>query len=417
MHPDLPKPRYILVADSNILFTANEAEVLPCNLKQELAELATLGVNRVIIPRIVVQEIAAIKVNAALKTQAQIKRGLETLSKLTGAMRPTIDSPSLTRWRIQRRLLRFFSSSGCEIHPIPYSSMNWSKLVQDAIWRNPPFTSAGGGEKGFKDYLVLQTVLDICRRWDQKVALVSADTLLTDTAGAARSNVPNLTCFSSMEGLKSHLKLLQERQSEEFIREMSATAPRVFYSHGSDACVFTKYKVMKFMRERIGSPLREEPRLPSEVVSTFSIHEPGAIEWRHLGFERIRIAETSFSFRDGDRFHWITYVEVAQPYSLTVRQASWIPRLYAKISTFSVQWSALVDTEAHFSETRREAFGFSPPETVVVDSAIAERFSFPNAGVRFDDSVREDDGPIDISVMEVVAGEVAPARERSGGSL
>jgi hypothetical protein len=66
--------------------------------------------------------------------------------------------------------------------------IDWPALIDNAVWRLPPFSPFGTEpkqttEKGFKDALILETLLAFQKdAQDREIVFVCADALLSDSA-------------------------------------------------------------------------------------------------------------------------------------------------------------------------------------------------------------------------------------------
>lgn len=85
--------------------------------------------------------------------------------------------------------------------------IDWSRLISDAAYRNPPFKK-GDTEKGFRDAVIVEEFLQIVASSPTspsicRIALVTADDLLRSAAADRSYGHENVRMFASLEDLKA----------------------------------------------------------------------------------------------------------------------------------------------------------------------------------------------------------------------
>src|SRR5204863_9201097 len=111
------------------------------------------------------------------------------------------------------------------VAPVPYDKIDWAKLYADAVWRRPPFVfdpKKAETEKGFRDALILETVVDVVVTDARNVNLVfiCADQLLRRTADQSLSRDDRFSAYENVAGFSSYVKLTREQLDNEFIKQI-----------------------------------------------------------------------------------------------------------------------------------------------------------------------------------------------------
>lgn len=152
-------PPYALFVDSSCLSTPNEVEVVNPSFEGLFNELRSKCDVELAIPDIVAREILNKKLHdceACLKeTGSNVKR----IAKLTVSEPVQLPSINDLQLMLKARFDRWAESLGASITPVP-ADIDWTALIEKAVSRKPPFSPRDEkGEKGFKDALILETLL------------------------------------------------------------------------------------------------------------------------------------------------------------------------------------------------------------------------------------------------------------------
>ena len=122
-------------------------------------------------------------------------------------------------------------------------------LAQKAIWREPPFTfdpKDKDNEKGFRDALILETVVAICKTSstaDQTVIFLCNDFLLRTSAEARLKGDKKFLAFEFILDFQPYIQLTQQQLTDKFVKSIQAHARTKFFAPNDNNCLFTKEKL------------------------------------------------------------------------------------------------------------------------------------------------------------------------------
>jgi hypothetical protein len=249
-------------------------------------------------------------------------------------------------------------------------------LIDNAIWRRPPFspfrTEANQTtEKGFKDALILETLLAFQKdAQDREIVFVCADALLSDSATSRLSTLPKFRVVKSLEEFGSYVDLLRNKRSEEFSEAILSKIGSVFYSEHDSNSLWFKFDVLEQVHKAMGVRLSGyfgdiyEPRPPTYLQSAFyQLRNLETLPKPLLPVteEFPSIGETTFvSAGDDGFFHWQTEVELRQIFGsksavgLYYFSGERLRKLVAR-----VKWKCKISKEREFTDAMVENVEFA----------------------------------------------------------
>ena len=243
----------------------------------------------------------------------------------------------------------------------------WSRVVEDAIWRVPPFEHSEDSkhEKGFRDRVVLESVLQSCSILTNETVFLSEDGLLK-TAILSR-NLKNLLIVPRLEDFTSRVRLLKEKAETEWVEAFFAEATRAFYAKDKLDCLYSKEKIHERIAERF------EDLQPPPAEPLLSILEPQT--WEKQTEERITLGTTQFEKRDGERILWKTDVMSAAAFS----GKAFLDTLQEKIriSTFAVNWTSQANLEGEVKDTKFESVALKTREMISDNNENRTKWALP----------------------------------------
>src|SRR5712692_7571287 len=168
---------YSVIADTNALYSRNSSELVSGGFEAALTELRKLATLQLYIPDVVIGELAYQKFEAAAAAIAAVEKNLTLLAEIGVAKRPTLCSVEQAKKRIKRRYVAWCRAVNAHRIVPKVQQAAWSKIVEDAIWRIPPFERSEGKkqEKGFRDRVVLEAVVQLCSKTANESILLSED--------------------------------------------------------------------------------------------------------------------------------------------------------------------------------------------------------------------------------------------------
>jgi hypothetical protein len=176
---------------------------------------------------------------------------------------------------IQRQLLDL----GIETARVDPVLTNWTRIMEDAAFRRPPFES-GKTEKGFRDSLVLEAFDQVratapvdpnsCR-----VVLVSGDALLLESARARFQESANIRLVASVDELRGLINTLVSAVDEDYVNALTPKAQKMFFTQQDTTTLYYSKDVPLSVRERFQGDIGELPNGADSVsLGGATIHPP-----------------------------------------------------------------------------------------------------------------------------------------------
>jgi len=244
----------------------------------------------------------------------------------------------------------------------------WSKFVEDAIWRIPPFEHSEDSkhEKGFRDRVVLETVVQLCSNSTAETILLSGDGLLSKAVEGC--GIKHLTVVPRLEDFSSRVRLLKETAEKEWVDGLFAEAECVFYSEDNPECLYWREKI----HEQINTRVSDLTPPPSQSGLT-AIFEPKT--WDRQSEEMITLGTTQFEKVDKGRYEWKTELTSAAAFSGKGMLDDLQERI--RISTFAARWSSLVTETAEIKDVKFKGISLTDKQMVPDTTDTRSQWSLP----------------------------------------
>lgn len=237
---------FTIVPDSNVLYPKEQTRLVGETFLSALSECAEHAKLRLLIPEVVRGERLFRLVRLAKASLENAKKNFDNLKTVSDSVMPPLPTIATLRTEIEKRFDKWVAEIGAEIVPTPCEQIDWSRVVTDAVWRQPPFSDGENTEKGFRDCLILETLAGlITPEAAEQVIFISGDQLLRETA-IARFDSRAFAAYESMEAFHSFLTVTRTRMEEarkQFVQSVIQSAPATFYSADNPRCVYTFYRI------------------------------------------------------------------------------------------------------------------------------------------------------------------------------
>lgn len=266
-----PSP-HIMIVDTNILWNKDKGPPVNPDFDTFWKEHKSLVKLELVIPEVVRGEILFQQTSSALKALDKVSDNIKEISSITASTHRHRLTKETIEKQIAAKLDKWIKSKRASIAKIPLTSIDWMKLCDNAIWRRPPFTldpKNPDTEKGFRDALILETVLDLARRESRQVNIVFVcnDFLLRTTAENRLSADNRCLFYEKLPDFSSYIRLTKEKLTKEFITTILNRAKEKFYSPGDSTCLFyrdkLKDKIALDYRDKFENPEDSAPSLLS----------------------------------------------------------------------------------------------------------------------------------------------------------
>jgi hypothetical protein len=219
------------------------------------------------------------------------------------------------RLAIEAKFSQWANECGASIIETPTQSIDWGRLIDDAIHREPPFEpatddpKAENKEKGFKDALVLETAVHIeTAHADASIVLITKDDLLKQ---AALKRLKSRLVFESLSKFESHLAQLHDEASEAFALQLAEAAKQA-WDTSKASNLFDGLQIKERFQKEFAANLANPPRRNSQRKLEFSSHHNQGNVRIPLGDEAVIISSPEYVSENCGRWNWRTEVEMTQ---------------------------------------------------------------------------------------------------------
>lgn len=374
--PNLP---FIVVADTNALFPKDPTKLVSDKFLAKWDDCAKLANLRFLIPEIVRSERLYQLASGAKDSLANAAKNFDSLAKVSGVSTVSLPSIDAIKAGIESRFAEWAKAKAVEIVPLPYGTISWPKVVNDAIWRNAPFSPAREGkdsEKGFRDCLILETLAGVVLEADAQVILISGDTLLRESA-IARFDSNLFAAYENLEGFYSYLTVTRTQMAEaerQTAQKIIQAAPKVFYSADNPKCVYTSFNIYQRIAHQYAAEL-------GSVDKPQTTDADKDVTFEAISGERVFIDPTQYepNVAKGRAWGWKTRVRLTRvfrrktvykqetPSAEDARVAELLDNLrrsrdrwdelfkanqVVRVAPFDVFWTATCDRDAKFTRLK-----------------------------------------------------------------
>jgi hypothetical protein len=353
-------PDFIVVPDTNALHTKKPAQIVSSGFDSLWNECSQITTLKLFVPDIVKQELMFQQVFIAQQSRENALKNLNTMAEITGTTMPKLKTDEQLHSSVGITFEKWRKAIEAEIVPLP-KDIPWTRLVKDALWRNPPFSPSketdDRSEKGFRDALILETLRQLWKvQPDKQIVFLSGDDLLRSTAETRAGKNKNRLVFPALREFHAYLKLLKEERGQKFNQTVMENASQVFYTANDGECVYYKFrlyeKVLKEQLAHLNTLFDPQPQAainfpPSMVSQSFKF-------WRPISEEKPILVSTRFSkILDDKRWLWRTQMNFAKlcAYEETNPAQNAYPGIFTsprqiRIAKFDILWSSTVSSDA-----------------------------------------------------------------------
>lgn len=354
-----PPPLHVVVVDTNILWDKDKK--LPVSLAfdafwRKSSPLIPMTLN---VPDVVFGELHFQQATSALKALASISDNFTELAGVTGAAYAHKCSETTIKTQVRTKLDKWLKSHSGNILATPVASIDWSSVVEAALWRKPPFTfdpKEPKTEKGFRDAVILETLAHTCTTTSpgKTVIFICNDYLLRTTAEARLKSSKKLLAFESLADFEAYINLTQQQFTNAFVKAIQSHARAKFYTKNDANSLYFKQDLSAKIQADFANDLSwQNPQQNALLRLTQPISAVnGASKMLRQMFG---IRSTQFSTLTGDReFHWVSHIDLVRLFELETQQgllASAMPPIQRlQIVGFSVRWKSNVKTDGRFHD-------------------------------------------------------------------
>jgi hypothetical protein len=350
--------KHIVVPDTNILWDKDKKRVVCDSFNNFWNSNANLSSLELVVPAVVLGELKFQQTTSAVKIANAIREQATELSGIAQSAYKYDADQNKIKKQVETKVNRWLKSLGGVAAVTPIQTISWEKLVEQAIWREPPFTydpKSAENEKGFRDALILQTLLRICddnKGNSANIVFLCKDFLLKSSAEQRLKSNKSVLIFESVVEFESYIKLTREKLTDQFVKLIRSHATTKFFAKDDLSTIYYRDTI----KARILKEFEDDLAIPTTLFQA-GLGASGSQFYSNLQKLDAKwwMGSTRFKSLVGDReFHWVSSVSY---YRLLQGTTSGLGLLAAmqshelvQIFSFDVNWKAKVKTDGRFHE-------------------------------------------------------------------
>ena len=394
-----PVPR-IVTLDTNILWHQDKSFIVSPDFEAFWTKNSKLIPLELVISDVVLGELKFQQATSAVKKLKIITDSFLQISKITGNQHNHKISDDILRDQVCAKIDRWLEELGGSVEPIPHSEIDWQMLASAAIWRQSPFTfdtDNSKNEKGFRDALILETVMKIVSRnrtTNKKVVFVCHDTLLREAFKARVVNENHVQVFETLNDLEADIHLNQQDLTEKFVKEIQYRAAQKFWDRDTASGIYVKDEIYKSILSKFAK----------EINEPLSVTKPAKLGSLLAGFlpkltqNRPFIGTTQFrNLVQPNEYHWASQVIFAQlfltqtlptptptadlafglggsGYGFTGQPENYMKDV--RLVNFDILWKAKVKSDGSFHDVSLKEIKYSGSISDETSDEILKRWGF-----------------------------------------
>ena len=365
-----------LVADTNCL--RGRGPLDRHSIEKALDEAKGLNIAfKFLIPRVSIAEIAVQATWLMESALAQLKNSQKALGRYQ-RFEPSPSADTL-RFRVLREILQWCAKYNGVLVQAPIKTIDWHRLITNAIWRKPPFSpyepdESKAKEKGFRDALILETVCEVHRSDPGKpLHFVSEDGLMRRAAEERFAGVSNVHVHKNFEEFLGTFRAAKKQNVElpvqtlpldtyawlsanPLIHDYLSGASSHFYDPVGPT-MFQAFNILGQIHQQINDlGLATQPfnygasLYGSNPTENYSFHPQN---------NTFRVGSTTYQYEDDQgRSHWNTEVDAMSLMVATISDQPPLSFSFIVVHQFTVQWSCLVTPEHKYLDDSVEAINY-----------------------------------------------------------
>ena len=298
-------PTYQIILDTNVLWHNDKTIVVNPDFDQFYQENLNSNRFKILLPKIVCEEILFQHTNSALKTFTNLKDTFKELSQKTNKNYPCKLHEDKIKEDIRKKFEKWVKKVSATIIEVPITNINWNDIIHNSLWRLAPFTfdnKNDKNEKGFRDAMIAETVYEIVNLniQNNQIVFISDDNLLRDTIKEKLFDNNLVSTYNSIDDFNSQLKLKEERITKQRGEILLKRAP-------------VKFKIiLNNVIRKIHLEYKADFNKTEEPKSDYSSQNP----WEPINKESIYIlGTTQFEKRDEPFYYFVNKLRFLQLFS------------------------------------------------------------------------------------------------------
>ena len=283
-----------VVFDTNAIYNESESYLLQEKIGKLIDNHSALPDLEIIwcLPNVVLNE----RIYQMINKGKALLQPIQKLEKLLGHNLNITDAIIERRVKdvVQEQVAKY-NILELKLEPV---KVDWNRLISDSVFRIAPFEGTAGKEKGFRDAIIIECLMqaienspiskDLCR-----IILVTDDGLLTNAVNQRTSHLNNVSVLPNVNELIGQINILSSQISEELINSITPMADDLFLIIGNNSSIYYKEKV----RDKIEAKFSKELNIKYDGA-TKRVDE----SWT--------ISKPSFEKKINQRIYWKTVLAI-----------------------------------------------------------------------------------------------------------
>lgn len=341
------EPHDILI-DTNILHHNDKSHIVNPEFNEFWEKHSNEFRLSLKIPDVVRGELLFQQTTSALKTLKRANESMERLSNFTSGNYSQKIPEKRIKKDINDRMNKWIKQAKGEVLKTPITAINWDDIIQNSVWRLPPFSydeKKEDLEKGFRDNLILETVYHHVTNTEHSSIFICNDNLLNEALLKRVGKNSNLKIYNSLNETDAYLKLRRENFTEKFVDSIINKASLKFLNNKDPNCIIRKEN----LRSKLFDLIKDITSSPYSIDSDNNDFEPED-EWKATTkgvFSRFGKSQFD-SIENGHTFNWIEDVKFRQSFDVI----NWIDEKTSAelFINLKVYWKSNVSTNGRFTK-------------------------------------------------------------------
>lgn len=344
---------HLLIVDTNILWYDQKATVANPEFERFWEEHCNELPISIAIPEVAFQEL---KVQQNMSGRRAMDKATAALEKVSTVVQ-TDFKHRVTEKKISEKIDRKFEAwrrkHQATIIKTPYTKISWKTIVENALWRKPPFEEGDRkdrSEKGFRDSAILETIIDHVKEVPNttSISFVCNDELLRETADKKLKDQQNFSVFDSLNGFESYIRLLREDLTNKFVKRIFRKVRAKFFTMGDENCYYNLFR----LREEMDSQSLKFTEDPEKMVNGFRSLFASSVEWHAESAGTYWIGLPIFQeISEGNIYQWRTPINLAlfyNPQSHSAVEVVQSPPQKLLLIKFQAAWQVKITATSRF---------------------------------------------------------------------
>lgn len=364
-HEPLP---HAVICDTNILWFEDKGPIANPEFERFWDVASKEFDLELHIPETVRGELIFQHFTSCQKLFKSTEENVRKISTITGNTHSTRLNLPMMRRQIEVKFDKWIKAKRGHVIPVPIERIGWKRLVDDAVWRLPPFIADPKNpdfEKGFRDALIMETLCDLVGTESRKInfAFLCNDSTLREATVSRLKAELRFSAYETIKDFESYLRLTKEKLTNDFISRIVVKAKARFFNRDDPSCLALRDRLVDQIQADFKDYFLDIAKSEKDSILSFD-PEPDSASWNPVGSGGFWIENPQFlRIETRKRYFWKSIIKFVRLYTrsaTTLREilgASSASGLDERILIlpFHVTWSAMVKNDARFHDIKTES--------------------------------------------------------------